>query len=93
MNKFRLKVVVSSLLLLLLLFLATSGALLYFGKTGVVMGFPRNDIRNTHTWAAVLMCVLGLAHLVLNRRQYFSELKSLGKRQRKTRDTDEKAEE
>jgi len=77
MERLSFKAVVSSLLLLTILFLAASGAALYFGKTGVVLGFARSDIRCAHTYAAVSMCVLVLAHLILNRRLYFKELKSL----------------
>ena len=82
MKRSHVKAIISSLLLLVFLFLATSGALLYFGKTGVVMGLARNDIRNAHTWAAASMCLLALIHLVLNRRVYFGELKSLFKRKK-----------
>jgi len=77
MKKLSIKAIVSSLLLLILLFLAISGAMLYFGKTGLVLGFPRNALRNAHTYAAAFMCVLALIHLILNRRLYFSGLKSL----------------
>ena len=80
MNNRSIKAVVSSLLLLVILFLAVSGAALYFGKTGVVLGFARSGIRNAHTCAAVLMCVLVILHLILNRRIYFKELKSLFRR-------------
>jgi len=83
MDKLSFKAVVSSLLLLTILFLAASGAALYFGKTGVVLGFARSGIRSAHTWAAVSMCVLVLAHLILNRRLYFKELKSLFRGSRK----------
>jgi len=80
MKRPHVKAVISSLLLLVFLFLATSGAMLYFGKTGVVLGFARSSLRNAHTWAAASMCVLVLVHLILNRRIYFGELKSLIKR-------------
>jgi len=77
MKRQSVKAIVSSLMLLVFVFLAISGAALYFGKTGVVMGFTRGALRNAHTWAAVFMTILVLIHLFLNRRLYFSELKSL----------------
>jgi len=80
MKKLSAKAIVSSLMLLLFLFLAISGAILYFGKTGVIMGLSRSALRNAHTCAAILMCILVLIHLILNRRLYFSELKSIFKR-------------
>ena len=80
MKRLRVKAVISSLLVLIFLFLATSGAMLYFGKTGVVMGFARSSLRNAHTCAAAFMCVLVIVHLVLNCRLYFSELKALVRR-------------
>ena len=80
MKQLSLKAILSTLLLLLFLFLGFSGALLYFGKTGMVMGITRSTLRETHAWAALLMCVLIPAHLLLNRRLYLTELKVLFKR-------------
>jgi len=77
MKRLHIKAIVSSLLLLIFLFLAISGAMLYFGKTGVVMGFTRSGLRSAHTCAAIAMCLLVLVHLFINRRLYFNELKSL----------------
>ena len=74
------KAILSSLLLLTFLFLAASGAMLHFGKTGVIMGFARSALLSTHTWAAVFMCVLLIVHLSLNRQIYLRELKSLFRR-------------
>ena len=82
-NKFKmnrvlpLKALISSLLLLLFLFLAFSGALLYFGKTGMVMGFARNTLREAHAWAAALTCILAAVHFFINRRIYLAEVKSI----------------
>jgi len=73
----KLRAVVSSLLLLVFVFLAFSGALLYFGKTGMVMGMPRHILRGAHFWAAMLICALAALHLTINRRMYAGELKSL----------------
>jgi len=80
MNRLSVKAVISSLLLLAFLFLAASGAMLYFGKTGVVLGFARGAIRNAHTSAAVVMCVLVVLHLIMNRSLYMREIKALAKR-------------
>jgi len=88
MKKLPVKAIISSLLLLVLLFLAITGSMLHFGKTGVVMGFARSALRNSHTWAAALMCILVIIHLILNRRLYLSELKSLVKRRDNKRGTD-----
>ena len=80
MKRLPVKAILSSLLLLTFLFLAASGAMLYFGKTGVVMGFARGTLLNAHAWAAVIMSVLVILHLFLNRGLYFSGLKSLFRR-------------
>jgi len=80
MKKMHIKAIVSSLLLLVFLFLAVSGAMLYFGKTGVVLGFARSGLRSAHTFAAATMCLLVIAHLLLNIRVYISEIKSFFKR-------------
>ena len=77
MKRLSVKAIVSSLMLLIFVFMGISGAMLNFGKTGVVMGFSRNALRSAHAWAAVIMCVLVLVHLFLNRRLYLSGLKSL----------------
>jgi|GEM_PF-2268763 len=76
----KVKAIVSSLLLLLLLFLAFSGALLYFGKTGLIWGIARHALRNAHTAAAAVICVLAAAHIFLNRRLYLRELSALSRR-------------
>jgi len=89
MKRLSVKAIVSSLLLLIFLFLATSGSMLYFGKTGVVLGFARGALRSAHTWAAASMCVLVVIHLILNRRLYFSELKSLIRRKDNKHGSDE----
>ena len=76
------KAILSSLLILVYLLLAFTGALLYFGKTGVVLGIPRYILRETHFWVAIAMCVLIPVHLFLNLRVYLAELRALrgGKR-------------
>ena len=75
-----LKALLSTLLLLDFLYLTFSGLLLYFGKTGVVMGMARGALRSGHARAAFLMCALIILHFYLNRRIYFSEIKKLVKR-------------
>jgi hypothetical protein len=76
MKKSHLKAVLSSLMLLTFIFLAVSGAMLFFGKAGVVLGFARSSLLGAHVRAAILMCALVLTHFILNRRLFFSELKS-----------------
>jgi len=71
-----LKVVLSTLLILLFLFLAFTGALLYFGKTGIVLGFARSALRGAHFAAAVSMFVLIPIHFFANFRLYKAELKA-----------------
>jgi len=80
MKKVSIKAVLSTLLILIFLFLAFTGALLYFGKTGVVWGFSRHLLREIHFWAAVSMCALVPVHLILNLGLYLSELKMFGKK-------------
>ena len=82
MKKAHLKAIVSTLLILSFLFLAFSGALLHFGKTGVVLGMPRGALRTTHFYVAVFACVLIIIHLTLNCGVYLKELRSLWKRKR-----------
>ena len=76
MKKPRIKAILSTLLLLFFLILATTGAMLYFGKTGLVLGFARNTLRVVHALIALLMCLLIAAHLFLNRRAYLKEMKA-----------------
>ena len=73
------KAVLSSVLLLLFLFLAVSGAMLYFGKTGMVMGVARHTLRQIHAVVALLMCLLIVVHFILNIRTYIGGLKALFK--------------
>ena len=78
----RLKAVISSLLLLAFLYLAATGAMLYFGKTGLILGIPRRTLLDTHAWVALFMAVLVVVHLILNLQLYVAGLKSLAKRDR-----------
>jgi len=83
MKKLKIKGIVSTLLLLTVLFLAVSGTMLYFGKTGMILGIARGDWRGVHAIVAIIMCALLVTHLFLNRKIYFNELKSLLKRSAK----------
>lgn len=76
------KAILTTMLIVAFVALAFSGALLHFGKTGVILGISRHALRNAHFVAAVLMCALAITHLVLNRRLYGAELRSLGKKNR-----------
>jgi len=81
-NMQKVKAVLSTILILLFLFLASSGALLYFFKTGLILGIARYALREAHFVVAVVMCVLILIHLILNLKVYFSELRALFRRKR-----------
>ena len=74
------KAILSTLLFLLFAYLAFSGALLYFGKTGLMLGVSRNTWRETHARAAFSMGVIVLLHMVLNIRLYHGEWKTLFRR-------------
>jgi len=80
MKKPFLKAILSTLLILIVLFLALSGALLYFGKTGMVWGISRQALREFHFCVAIAMCLLAAVHLVLNFRLYTTGLKALARR-------------
>ena len=73
MKKKRLKAIISTLLILCLLYLAVTGALMYFGKTGVVMGIARNTLRGSHFWVAFTTVILSIVHLALNFRVFIAE--------------------
>ena len=79
MKRTALKAILSTLLILELLFLAFTGVLLHFGKTGMVLGISRGVLREVHFYVAIAMVVFGAAHLVLNRRLYVAGLRALGK--------------
>ena len=90
MKKLSVKAILSTLLILIFLILAFTGALLYFGRTGVVLGFSRHFLREAHFWTAVSMCVLIPVHLVLNLRIYRAELRTLrGAKRRKAESEDD----
>ena len=80
MKKISLKALLSTLLMVVLLILIFTGALLYFGKTGVIWGISRGVLRKFHFFTAVSMCVLVTVHLSLNCRLFLSELRALRKR-------------
>ena len=83
MNKLALKAVISTILLLIVLFLALTGAILYFGKTGVILGVSRHVLRNAHTLIGAVLCLFAAIHLGINMRVYRKELLSLFKRREK----------
>jgi thiosulfate reductase cytochrome b subunit len=83
MKKLSVKAILSSLLILVFLTLAFTGALLYFGRTGMVLGFSRHLLREVHFWVAVSMCVLIPVHLLLNLRIYWTELQALLRKKRR----------
>ena len=73
------RAILSTVLILALAALVFTGALLYFGKTGVVWGISRSALRSAHFAAAVAMCLFAAVHLFLNRRAYLAELRALSK--------------
>lgn len=77
MKKQSLKAMVSTLLIVCFIVLALTGSLLYFGKTGVIWGFSRSNLRTVHFVAAILICLLAVAHVFLSVRVYRAELRSL----------------
>ena len=80
MKKPALKVILSTLMIIILLFMAVTGALLYFGKTGMVWGVSRGVLRGVHFYAAISMCVLAVVHFILNFRLYLAGLRAWRKR-------------
>ena len=85
MIKKTIRAILSTLLILIFLTLVFTGALMYFGKTGVILGFSRHLLREAHFWIAVSMLVITPAHIALNLRIYRAELLALtGKRGRGT---------
>ena len=73
----RIKAILSSALMLVFLIICSSGAMLYFGKTGMILGFRRASLLRFHAWAALFMLLLVCCHVVLNRRLFLQELKKL----------------
>jgi len=82
MKKLSVKAILSTLLIIIFLLMVFTGALLYFGRTGVMLGFSRHLLRETHFWVAVFMCLLVPVHLFLNFRTYIAELRSFSKRRK-----------
>ena len=69
------KAIVSIVLLLLFVYLAFSGGLLYFSKTGMMLGVSRYTWRESHAWVALLVCVLLVVHFMLNLPLFLAEWK------------------
>jgi hypothetical protein len=79
MNKMRLKALLSILLILLLFVIFSSGILLYFGKTGLILGFRRAFLLRLHGRCSLAFVLLAACHLALNYRLFKEELKKLFK--------------
>ena len=77
MKHLAVKALLTSVLVLAFALMVLSGALLYFGKTGLVWGMPRYIIRSAHAATAVLLCIVVPTHLILNRRTYKAEIRAL----------------
>jgi len=82
MKKLSVKAILSTLLMIVFLIIVFTGALLYFGRTGVVLGFSRHLLREAHFWAAVSMCALEAAHFFLHFRIYRVELRAFRRRRK-----------
>ena len=80
MKKPHIRAILSTLLIIIFLILATTGTVLYFGKTGMILGFSRQFLRNVHFCAAIIISALVLAHFILNFRLYTAEFRKLVKR-------------
>lgn len=85
MKRTTIKTVISVLLLLAFLYLAATGTMLYFGKTGLVLGIPRHVLLDTHAWVALAIVVLVVLHFILNLRLFTAGFKSLAKRKRNSK--------
>ena len=79
MKRIQVKALISCVLILLLLIISISGAMLLFGKTGLIWGLSRAFLLHFHARCALLFLVLALCHLVLNFRSLALGLKSLFK--------------
>jgi len=77
MKRMRIKALISSMLILLLLAVSVSGAILYFGKTGVVLGFTRAFLLRFHAWCGLLFLAFGACHLALNFKLLTQEIRRL----------------
>jgi len=89
MKKQSIKAILSTLLILIFLVLVFTGTLLYFGRTGVVLGFSRYILREAHFWIAASMCVLIPVHLILNLRIYKAELRTMRRRGKESEKSEE----
>ncbi|MCL1805702.1 MAG: hypothetical protein FWG28_06880 [Clostridiales bacterium] len=83
MNRPQLKALLSSLLLPLLLLVSATGAMLYFGKTGMILGFRRASLLRFHARCSLGFLFFILCHVALNFRIYLAELKKPAKRNRR----------
>lgn len=77
MKQLPLKAIFSCLLLLSFFLLCVSGAMLYLGKTGLILGFSRAFLLRSHARLSLLMLLLVCGHLALNWRLFRLSLKKL----------------
>ena len=77
MRQVRLKAILSILLLTVFLLICASGTMLYFGKTGLILGISRAFLLRSHALLALLMLILACCHLFLNWRVLKMELRKL----------------
>lgn len=69
--------VISTILIAAFIFSYGTGAVLYFSKTGMWLIFSRGFIKNLHVVCTITMGLCVIIHLILNRKLYISEVKSL----------------
>ena len=79
MTRMRIKAMASIALFLFLLVISVSGAMLYFGKTGLILGVSRALLLNIHARCSLLFAALVILHLALNFSLLKEELKKLFK--------------
>ncbi|MCL2163541.1 MAG: DUF4405 domain-containing protein [Oscillospiraceae bacterium] len=77
MKRIPLKAILSSLMLFNVFLLAVSGAMLYFGQTGLILGIRRSLLLKLHVGVSLLFLLFCALHLFLNFKLYRTELKKL----------------
>lgn len=77
MKTLRFKAILSSLLILLLAAITVTGAMLYIGKAGLILGFRRISVLRFHGRCSLAFLALAACHLASNFHLYAQELKTL----------------
>jgi len=69
--------ILSTVLILSGLLSLITGAVLYFMKYGMWLGFTRKFLNDTHAISGLVMCIVMMVHFFLNRHLYMMEMKSI----------------